>query len=86
MNSSNNHELLLKYAAEMLAMRQTSAQDFSNSLPALIQAFQDSASARLAELQAVSGTQSPLLEQRFPKGMNELLDTLGKIAALLPFI
>lgn len=26
------------------------------------------------------------MEQRFPKGMNELLDTLGKIAALLPFI
>lgn len=72
MNSSNNHELLLKYAAEMLAMRQTSAQDFSNSLPALIQAFQDSASARLAELQAVSGTQSPLLEQ-----LRTAIDQLG---------
>lgn len=60
---SNNHKLLLQYAAEMLAMRQTSAQDFNNRLPALVQEFQDSASARLAELQATSAKQSPLLEQ-----------------------
>lgn len=72
MDSQQNHELLLKYAAEMLAMRQTSAQDFSNSLPALIQAFQDSASARLAELQATSGKQNLLLEQ-----LRTAIDQLG---------
>lgn len=77
MDSSNNHELLLKYAAEMLAMRQTSAQDFSHILPALVQAFQDSASARLAELQATSGKQNLLLEQ-LRTAIDQLCDCLNE--------